>query len=187
VLHYQKGSNSKVSYGLIKAMKNNNIAHLCCTDSGLSGSPILSLDNFKVIALHFGSNKNYDYNLSKFIKIILNSFSQAIKEENAIYKIQGIFQSNEFNDLSEDEFIKKYQHNQKLIELKTIQFDLHSDFKFTKNILDYKGNKISGCRKGEKRGGKDYIPPLGWKGFGFNAFDKYDDNLWIGKNNSNGE
>ena len=38
-----------------------------------------------------------------------------------------------------------------------------------------------------KKGGKDYIPALGWKGFGFNVFDKYDNNLWIGKNNSNGE
>ena len=132
-------------------MKNNNIAHLCCTDSCSSGSPNLSLDNFKVIALHFGSSKNYDYNISKIIKIILNSLSQAIKEKNSSYKIQDIFQSNKFNNLSEDEFIKKYQYNQELIELKTIQFDLHSDFKFTKNILDHKGNKISGWSKGEKR------------------------------------
>jgi hypothetical protein len=63
-----------------------------------------------VIALHFGSIKNHDFNISKYIKIILNNFSPAINEENAQkiigYEIQGIFQSNEFNNLSEYEFIK---------------------------------------------------------------------------------
>ena len=56
-------------------------------------------------------------------------------------------------------------------------------------MLDHRGNKISGWSKGEKRGGKDYIPPLGWKDFGLNVLNKYDsgDNLWIRKNNSKGQ
>ena len=72
-------------------MKNNNIIHLYNTDSGSSDSPIISLNSFKVIALHFGSRKNNDYNISKFIKIILKNFSLTIKEENSksisIYEI----------------------------------------------------------------------------------------------------
>jgi hypothetical protein len=41
-------------------------------------------------------------------------------------------------------------------------------------MLDSRDNKISGWSKDEKRGGKDYIPPQGWIGFGLKVINKYD-------------
>ena len=37
------------------------------------------------------------------------------------------------------------------------------------------------------RGKKPYYPPLGWIGIGLNVIDKYEDNIWIGMDNSEGE
>ena len=41
-------------------------------------------------------------------------------------------------------------------------------------MLDAKGNRESGWAENEKRGGFDYIPPKGWKGFGLKVSGKYD-------------
>ena len=52
VLHYPYGKNVCVSYGLLNIIKNYDIIHSCSTDSGSSGSPIMNLDNNKVIGIH---------------------------------------------------------------------------------------------------------------------------------------
>ena len=61
--------------------------------------------------------------------------------------------------------------------------------KLTRNQLDPRGNRVDGWGIGEQRGGKDYDPPLGWKGIGLRVIDKYDngDNTWIGMKNVPGE
>ena len=43
--------------------------------------------------------------------------------------------------------------------------------------------------KNQKRGGEDYIPPLGWYKFGLKVFNCYDkrNNNWLGSHNSPGE
>ena len=47
--------------------------------------------------------------------------------------------------------------------------------KLTRNIFDQTGNnKDPGWGIGEKRGGYDYIPPLGWYGYGLKVRKKYD-------------
>jgi hypothetical protein len=38
--------------------------------------------------------------------------------------------------------------------------------KLAPNMLDSRGNIESGWWENEKRGGFDYYPPKGWKGFG---------------------
>ena len=75
ILHYPRGK-LKVSYGLIKnIVDNKNIYHYCNTDDGSSGSPILSLKTFKVIGIHYGSNKsNIKINYGTFIKYAIDLF-----------------------------------------------------------------------------------------------------------------
>lgn len=47
--------------------------------------------------------------------------------------------------------------------------------KLSLNMLDYRGNQEpNGYGIGQKRGGKDYLPPLGWKGYGLRVLGKYD-------------
>ena len=71
ILHYPKGEEIQVSYGLINSISGKEINHICNTDHGSSGSPILSLKSLKVIGIYFGTPRDYNYNLGTFIKIAL--------------------------------------------------------------------------------------------------------------------
>ena len=63
--------------------------------------------------------------------------------------------------------------------------------KLTKNIFSQKGNNGGdGWEKEDlSRGGKEYIPPYGWTGFGLNILDKYDNgnNNWMSYNHAPNE
>jgi hypothetical protein len=59
--------------------------------------------------------------------------------------------------------------------------------RLSKNQLDSRGNRVEGWGQGEKRGCKDYDPPIGWTGIGLKVLDKYGDNKWIGMKNIPGE
>ena len=67
ILHYPHGEDSKVSYGLLNGINNENIKHYCNTQKGSSGSPIISLKNNKVIGIHRGSPKNDKFQFNKGI------------------------------------------------------------------------------------------------------------------------
>ena len=105
------------------------------------------------------------------------------------FSVQVIFQSDMFDNLSPEEFKQKLNDN--FEELKNLK-EIHSElimgaFKISKKLLDPLGNRESGWDEGEKRGGKEYYPPLGWKGFGLKVLGKYEDNEWIGMKNTPGE
>ena len=54
-MHYPEGNIINFSKNIIVDIdKNNNIYHFCTTESGLSGAPILILENLKVIGIHQG-------------------------------------------------------------------------------------------------------------------------------------
>ena len=74
VLNYPKGKNIVASLGIINKIENNDIYHSCITDYGSSGSPILSLENFKVIGIHYGSDKKSEFNNGIFMKNAINQF-----------------------------------------------------------------------------------------------------------------
>jgi len=55
VLQYPGGKNLGVSYGILKGIyedKKYNFMHVCSTEKGSSGSPIINLINNKVIGIH---------------------------------------------------------------------------------------------------------------------------------------
>ena len=106
-------------------------------------------------------------------------------------KVQVIFQSDEFNNLDLNEFKANFEKDDEFEELKNLK-EIHTDVimgacKLTKNMLDPRGNRNEGWTIGEYRGNKPYNPPLGWTGIGLKVFDKYEDNTWIGMDNSQGE
>ena len=86
---------------------------------------------------------------------------------------------------------KNDQEFQELSNLKLVHTNLiMNGCKLTKNMLDSRGNRESGWAVGEKRGGLDYIPPpQGWKGYGLNVLDKYDNgnNDWLSCNGNQNE
>jgi len=80
ILHYPKDK-LLVSYGLIKnILDGKKINHYCNTENGSSGSPILSLNNFKVIGVHYGGYK-YKLNIGTFIKYAINEFNNKYKND----------------------------------------------------------------------------------------------------------
>ena len=109
------------------------------------------------------------------------------------FHVQVIFQSQDFANLDKNQFINKFKNDPEFKELSNLK-DIHEDVimgavKLAKNQLDPRGNRNDGWGVGEKRGGKDYDPPIGFNGIGLNVWDKYDngDNTWLGMDNVPGE
>ena len=81
ILHYANAEEAKVSFGKgIKKLDNYDIKHLCHTEPGSSGGPILSRMTNKVIGIHKGSigRGKCDYNIGTFLKYPLNE----VKNQN---------------------------------------------------------------------------------------------------------
>ena len=107
------------------------------------------------------------------------------------FEVQVIFQDDEFNNLDLEQFKEKFKNEKNFEELKNLK-EIHTDIimgacKLEENQLDVRGNRIEGWGVGEKRGNKPYDPPLGWIGIGLRVLDKYEDNIWIGMDNIDGE
>ena len=80
ILHYPKGELS-VSYGLINDIIDGKINHYCNTEEGSSGSPILSLENNKIIGIHYGGS-GIKINYGIFIKNVIDKFNNFYINEN---------------------------------------------------------------------------------------------------------
>ena len=95
LIHYPKDK-ILVSYGLINdILDSKKINHYCNTEDGSSGGPILSLNNYKVIGVHYGGskNKNIKLNFGTFIKYAINEFNNKYKNKNEYNKVKT---TNEF-------------------------------------------------------------------------------------------
>ena len=89
LLHYPKSEEIFVSYGIIKKVEKEiiyNFNHLCSTERGSSGGPILNLSNNKIIGIHKAAKKNDNYNIGLFLKYPLSEFINKIKKEEIIKK-----------------------------------------------------------------------------------------------------
>ena len=129
-----------------------------------------------------------DYNIPKE-KIIVTYL-----QEGSV-RVQVIFQSDEFNNLNEKEFLDKFknENDEDFKELKNLK-EIHTDVimsgcKLSKNQLDSRGNNKDPlwAPEGETRGNKLYDPPKGWIGIGLKVIDKYKDNDWIAYDHREGE
>ena len=106
------------------------------------------------------------------------------------YQVTVIFKSPDFS-LSKEELENKFKSEKEgLGKLKKIEKGIILDGCILyPNMLDSRGNNRDGgwASKGERRGGEEYIPPIGWTGYGLKVFDAYGDNTWLGMNNNSGE
>ena len=89
ILHYPKGELS-VSYGLINDIIEGKINHYCNTEEGSSGSPILSLNDMKVIGIHKAAGNN-NYNKGSFLKYPIEEFISKIKDNKSKNEIICIY------------------------------------------------------------------------------------------------
>jgi len=113
ILHYPRDKRL-VSYGLMKDILNGKtISHYCNTEGGSSGSPILLLNSFKVIGVHFGGQKG-ELNYGTFIKYAINEFNKKYKITNEItikYKIE----KNDKIKIFGEKFVENNKNNYELI------------------------------------------------------------------------
>ena len=79
IIQYPKGE-AAVSYGIINNIQSYDIIHLCCTDSGSSGSPILNLSNNKIIGVH--KEGKLKLNKGTFLKFPINDFINKHLKDN---------------------------------------------------------------------------------------------------------
>ena len=88
ILHYPKGE-LNVSFGIMqRIIDSKKIYHFCNTEDGSSGGPILSLEGFKVIGIHFGykNESKSKINCGTFIKYAIYLFNTFIENQIIISK-----------------------------------------------------------------------------------------------------
>ena len=119
-----------------------------------------------------------EYNIPEDKIILTNA-------QRGSYKIQVIFETSKFNKSLDVNSWKNNCNDEEFKELCNLK-EIHTSLlmegcKLKPNMLDSRGNRESGWGEDEQRGGFDYIPPKGWKDFGLNVMDKYDDgnNNWL--------
>ena len=93
IINYPEDKDVVVSYGQPPYLTNSEIYHKCSTKEGSSGSPILLINNRKLIGVHYGASKNYEFNkgslliysILEFQKIKNNLLIINKEEENNNY------------------------------------------------------------------------------------------------------
>ena len=84
LIHYPQGKESEYSVGLINSIGIDNftIRHLCNTQPGSSGCPIINLYNNRVIGVHKGwSTSGKNWNLGTFLKEPISKFHKKFEEK----------------------------------------------------------------------------------------------------------
>ena len=128
ILHYPNAGECKVSYGKgIQKINEYDISHLCNTESGSSGAPILSLLTNKVIGIHKAANKIKNFNIGTFLKFPLNEMKNE-SINNIIIKNQEIK-------------LIKNSYNEKDILESTFPYLLDYDRSFDAHEKEYVFNK----------------------------------------------
>ena len=109
VLQYLN-DNPYVSYGLLNIKYKHNIIHKCNIDECSSGSPILNLQNNKLIGIHTQNSNNLNYNTGTLLKFPIKEFiNQKILSMNKrIITIKNI-EYEIVKELGKDGFGRIYQ------------------------------------------------------------------------------
>ena len=191
ILHFPNAKEASVSYGNgIEVANEYDIKHFCNTENCSSGGPIINLATDKIIGIHKGYIKG-KYNIGTFLKFPLNDLNKNKYINEGKFRIQIIFQSDEFNQLDTNEFENKFKNEICYPELKNLKSILTDVIMGACNLnpkeLDSRGNKYSCWGINKTRGNKPYYPPLGWIGIGLRVKGKYNNDSWIGNANNPGE
>jgi len=111
ILHHPKADKAKISYGNgIEKINEYDIKHLCNTEEGSSGSPILSAMTNKIIGLHKAAIRKggiVKYNLGTFLKYPLSDLNSHKNEIIYISDKQDVKEKNNIKILEKNEINKK--------------------------------------------------------------------------------
>ena len=137
LLNYPKDKNIVASCGFIKSIEKEYIMHKCSTETGSSGSPILLLNNCKVIGIHcagaIDDNKNYNKG------ILINYCITKLNKTNPIYrkreeKTKDIIKIEENNlEVKKEENSKNNNFKEKINKERCITENINKDQKIKEN------------------------------------------------------
>ena len=133
--------------------------------------------------------------LSNLINKFKNKFSKILNiKENDIFILNP---KNEEGKSSFDLYSENTNISNNIIKLKEYnkisgyyERPLIEGCQLSSSLFDPKwNNKDGGWAIGEQRGNEDYLPPLGWVGYGLKVVGKYDNgnNDWLGMKNKTNE
>ena len=126
--NYQEDKDIMVSYGQPPQINESEIIHYCSTKEGSSGSPILLINNQKLIGIHYGSSKQFEYNKGTLIiysiielekiknnLLLINKEGKYINEKEINNYIMGEFDIEEDNKNikiinSYEQYDREYHH-----------------------------------------------------------------------------
>jgi len=138
IIQYPKYGNEQkaaVSYGILNKIKDKyKIIHYCSTDHGSSGSPILGLSNQKIIGMHRGGIRNYNYNRGILLKYPINEYLNKKNEINEIKLKIKIEKEDINNDIY---FLDNTYHHDYLKELNELNSEIfinNKKYKYTKSF-----------------------------------------------------
>ena len=160
-----------------------------------------------ILTFDFGNEKN---NTMLNNIMVQNSFNEKLKIElkkllniksaskNIIignpragpYIVSAIIKQSNFNELNEIDLLNSLKNNIDFNSIQKVQKTiLLNGCKLNRIMLDDLGDNFNNYGQNEKRGGKDYIPPLGWMGYGLRVLNRYDlgNNDWIDYDNNPNE
>ena len=139
ILHYPNSDEASISFGCgLEKIDKYNIKHLCNTEPGSSGGPILSLLTNKIIGIHKWSiikNSDYKYNIGTFLKFPLNELNNKseiqiqirIKEKDINKKIYFLNNTD-----YEEEGIKHIHNNLQELNDSNIELYINNKKKYKK-------------------------------------------------------
>ena len=132
ILHYP--NEKYVSYCLINELREDKvIVHLCNTENGSSGIPILSLKSNKVIGVHYGGIKN-KYNYGTNIKYAINEINLEYKNE---INVKYITKEENTENIFGEKFVENNRNNIGL-EINGVKSELIGRYKLIKGINNIK-------------------------------------------------
>ena len=131
ILHYP--NEKYVSYGLINELREyKTIIHYCNTENGASGSPILSLKSNKVIGVHYGGIKKYNY--GTYIKYAIYEINKKYKNE---INLKYITKEEKEENIFGEEFVENNKNNIEL-EINGEKSKLIKKYKLIKGVNNIK-------------------------------------------------
>ena len=113
--NYPEDKDIVVSYGKPPKLNESEINHYCSTKEGSSGSPILLINNQKLIGIHYGSKDHFNFNKGTLIIYAIIEFEK-INNNILIINKEGKIIENEINNYIIAQFdIKEENENIRII------------------------------------------------------------------------
>ena len=126
LIGYPRGGKPKYAIGLIKDINENNydIRHLCKSNPGSSGCPIINLNNNRVIGIHKGAaSKGNNWNLGTLLKEPIKYFKETNlnnEKDNNIDEITIIYEIKKENKNITNDLIEKLNKSGETVSEKKI-------------------------------------------------------------------